>query len=140
MHCTFYYTIVYKVKQENNYEINRRVKELRKALNMTQVNFSQVLALSSGYLAGIETVKRKVNNRLIKLICSSFNVNERWLRSGEEEMFAENNNEQFIKLVGLFKELEPKYRDYIFKEIDLLLKMQEEKNGKKPGKKLEDAE
>ena len=55
-------------------------------------------------------------------------------------MFAENNNEQFIKLVGLFKELEPKYRDYIFKEIDLLLKMQEEKNGKKPGKKLEDAE
>ena len=110
---------------EKNYEINHRIKELRKALNMTQVNFSHVVSLSSGYLAGIETIKRKVNNRLIKLICSSFNVNERWLRSGEGEMFAEENNEQYIKLLGLFKELKPKYQSYIFKEIDLLLRMQE---------------
>jgi transcriptional regulator with XRE-family HTH domain len=118
--------------EHKNWNINRRVKELRKALNMTQVSFSQVIALSSGYLAGIETEKRRVNDRLIKLICSSFKVNEQWLRSGEGEMFTENNNEQYIKLVGLFKELDPVYQDYIFKEIDLLLKIQEEKNGKNP--------
>ena len=104
--------------------INQRVKELRKALNMTQVTFSQVIALSSGYLAGIETEKRRVNNRLIKLICSSFNVNEQWLRKGEGEMFTGDNSEQIIKLVGLFKELEPRYQFYIFKEISLLLKIQ----------------
>jgi transcriptional regulator with XRE-family HTH domain len=105
-------------------KINLRVKELRKTLNMTQVSFSQVIALSSGYLAGIETEKRKVNNRLIKLICSSFSVNEEWLRSGEGEMFASGDDIQFIKLAGLFKELEPRYKDYLFKELDLLLKMQ----------------
>jgi transcriptional regulator with XRE-family HTH domain len=105
--------------------INQRIKELRKALDMTQVTFSQAIALSSGYLAGIETEKRRVNNRLIKLICSSFNVNEQWLRSGEGEIFsAGDTNEQCIKLVGLFRELEPRYQYYIFKEIDLLLKMQ----------------
>jgi transcriptional regulator with XRE-family HTH domain len=116
------------VEQKNWNAINRRVKELRKALNMTQVSFSQVIALSSGYLAGIETEKRRVNDRLIKLICSSFNVNEQWLRNGEGKMFTEDKNEQYIKLVGLFRELEPMYRDYIFKEIGLLLKMQEQKS------------
>ena len=118
--------MVYNVEQIKNNEINQRVKELRKALNMTQVSFSQVIALSSGYLAGIETEKRRVNNRLIKLICSSFKVNDQWLRSGKGEMFTEDNSEQYIKLVGLFKELNGHYRDYIFKEIDLLLKIQDE--------------
>ena len=116
------------MEQKNNNEINQRVKELRKVLNMTQVSFSQVIALSSGYLAGIETEKRRVNNRLIKLICSSFKVNEQWLRSGEGEMFAGDDNEQYIKLVGLFRELDTRYQDYIFKEIDLLLKIQEEED------------
>ena len=116
------------MEQKNNNEINQRVKELRKVLNMTQVSFSQVIALSSGYLAGIETEKRRVNNRLIKLICSSFKVNEQWLRTGEGEMFAGDDNEQYIKLVGLFRELDTRYQDYIFKEIDLLLKIQEEED------------
>ena len=126
MHNLGQSTIVYNVEQLKNKEINQRVKELRKALNMTQVSFSQVIALSSGYLAGIETEKRRVNNRLIKLICSSFKVNEIWLRSGKGEMFTEDDNEQYIKLVGLFKELNRRFQSYIFKEIDLLLKMQEE--------------
>jgi transcriptional regulator with XRE-family HTH domain len=114
-------------------QINRRVKELRKALNMTQVSFSQVVSLSSGYLAGIETEKRRVNDRLIKLICSSFNVNETWLRNGAGEMFTQEGDKQFIKLAGLFRELEPRYRDYIFKEIGLLLKMQEPGEDEPPG-------
>jgi transcriptional regulator with XRE-family HTH domain len=105
---------------------NHRIKVLRKALNMTQVSFSQVISLSSGYLASIETEKRRVNNRLIKLICSSFNVNEQWLRSGNGEMFAKSGEEQSVRLLGLFKELEPWYQSYIFKEIGLLLKMQED--------------
>ena len=112
----------------NNNDISQRIKELRKVLNMTQVSFSRVIALSSGYLAGIETKKRKVNNRLIKLICSSFKVNEQWLLYGEGSIFLSGENEQYIKLEGLFKELKPEYRNYIFKEINLLLKLQEEEN------------
>ena len=116
------------MEQKKCNDINHRVKELRKVLNMTQVSFSQVIALSSGYLAGIETEKRRVNNRLIKLICSSFKANEQWLRSGEGKMFADDDDEQYIKLVGLFKELNNRYQDYIFKEIDLLLKIQGEES------------
>jgi hypothetical protein len=81
--------------------------------------------LSSGYLAGVEVEKRKVNERLVKLICSSFNVNEKWLKLGEGEMFDRNPDENFTKLIALFKELDPKYQAYILKEIDLLLDIQD---------------
>jgi transcriptional regulator with XRE-family HTH domain len=112
--------------------INRRVKQVREALDMTQVSFSRVLALSSGYLAGLETEKRKVNGRIIKLICSSFGVSEQWLQTGEGGMFAEVTDPMFTKLASLFKELSPQYRQYLFKQIDLLLEMQKQNNsGKK---------
>ena len=127
MQINFYSAIVYSVEQKNYCKTNLRIKELRKVLNMTQVSFSQVISLSSGYLAGIETNKRKVNDRLIKLICSSFKVSEQWIRNGKGTMFTGDDNEQYIKLVGLFKELDPRLQSYVFKEIALLLKLQDEK-------------
>ena len=74
----------------------------------------------------MEVEKRKVNERLVKLICSSFNVNEKWLKSGEGEMFDRNPDENFTKLISLFKELDPKFQAYILKQIDLLLDIQDQ--------------
>jgi transcriptional regulator with XRE-family HTH domain len=105
--------------------VNQRIKQIRQALRLSQVQFSRVISLSSGYLAGVEVEKRKVNERLIKLICSSFTVNEKWLKFGEGEMFDRNPDENFTKLITLFKELDPKYQAYILKEIDLLLDIQD---------------
>jgi transcriptional regulator with XRE-family HTH domain len=105
--------------------VNQRIKQIRQALRLSQVQFSRVISLSSGYLAGVEVEKRKVNERLVKLICSSFNVNEKWLKSGEGDMFDKNPDENFTKLISLFKELDPKYQAYILKEIDLLLDIQD---------------
>lgn len=104
--------------------INRRIKQVRESLQLTQTQFSQIISLSSGYLAGVETEKRKANDRIIKLICSSFNVSEDWLRTGNGEMFSKNTDKQFTKLLSLFKELNPQYQDYILKQINLLLDMQ----------------
>jgi transcriptional regulator with XRE-family HTH domain len=105
--------------------INRRIKQVREALDMTQAAFSRVVALSSGYLAGVELEKRKVNDRLVKLICSSFTVNEQWLRAGKGDMFIPGGDEMFLKLASLYKELSPKYRRYVLKEIELLLEIQD---------------
>jgi transcriptional regulator with XRE-family HTH domain len=113
------------IKNQVPETINHRIKRVRTTLGMTQISFSRVISLSSGYLAGIETEKRAVNGRLIKLICSCFKTNEQWLRTGEGAMFAEAEDEIFIKLANLFKELNPRYRAYIFKEINLLLEMQD---------------
>jgi len=105
--------------------VNRRIKQVRQELQLSQVQFSRVISLSSGYLAGVEVEKRKVNDRLIKLICSSFNVNEKWLKTGEDEMFFRDPDESFTKLISLFKELDPKYQVYILKEINFLLEIQD---------------
>jgi transcriptional regulator with XRE-family HTH domain len=107
--------------------INHRIRLVRQALEMTQVNFSRVLSLSTGFLAGVETERRRVNGRIIKLMCSSFNVNEQWLKTGEGEMFIQSADEMFSKLVSLFKELKPEYRNFIIKQINLLLDIQDNK-------------
>ncbi|MDR3249105.1 MAG: helix-turn-helix domain-containing protein [Treponema sp.] len=106
--------------------VNRRIKQVRQALRLSQVQFSRVISLSSGYLAGVEVEKRKVNERLVKLICSSFSVNEKWLKTGEDEMFVKDPEANFTKLISLFKELAPKYQAYILKEINLLLEIQDQ--------------
>jgi transcriptional regulator with XRE-family HTH domain len=105
--------------------VNLRVKKLRHTLELTQTEMSRVLSLSGGYLAGIETGKRAVNDRFVKLLCSSFNVNEQWLRTGAGGMFVAAADPHFLKLAGLFKELQPSYREFIFKQINLLLEMQD---------------
>jgi transcriptional regulator with XRE-family HTH domain len=107
--------------------VNRRIKQVREALNLSQMKFSKVISLSSGYLAGVEVEKRKVNDRIVKLICASFSVNEKWLRNGEGEMFSKDPDLEFTKLVSLYKELNPQYQEYILKQIDLLLDMQDKK-------------
>jgi transcriptional regulator with XRE-family HTH domain len=111
--------------------INHRVKQVRESLHLTQAQFSKIIALSGGYLAGVELEKRKVNDRLVKLICSSFNVREQWLRSGEGEMFQLGADEEFTCLAAFFKELKPQFRVYILKEMGLLLEMQ--KTDPRPG-------
>lgn len=107
--------------------INHRVKQVREALHLSQVQFSRVISLSSGYLAGVEVEKRKVNARLVKLISASFSVNTEWLKTGEGEMFIQNPHEAFTKLVSLYKELAPEFQNYILKQIDLLLEIQDRK-------------
>jgi transcriptional regulator with XRE-family HTH domain len=105
--------------------INQRVKQVREALELSQRNFSSILALSNGYIGGVEAGIRKVNGRLIKLIVSEFGVNETWLITGEGKMFTQNPDEKFTKLVSLFKELPPKYQDVIYQMIEVLLRVKE---------------
>jgi transcriptional regulator with XRE-family HTH domain len=107
--------------------INKRVKEIRTTLGLSQAKFSSVIALSSGYLAKIETGDLAVNERFIKLLCSSFNVNEAYLRHGEGSIFLEDVPEdKLMNLITLVKALPPKYQDFLFKVLDMLLKMKSE--------------
>lgn len=72
--------------------INDRVREIRNALDLTQKEFGQRLAIAQSYLTNIETGKREVTEKIQKLICLQFNVNEEWLRTGGGEMFVEDDN------------------------------------------------
>jgi transcriptional regulator with XRE-family HTH domain len=116
-----------------DYSINQRIKELREKLVLNQREFSKLLSLSGGYIAGIEVNLRKVNDRLIKLIISQFGVNEDWLRLGKGEIFTKKNtNEKTVRILSLFNDLPPHFQDVVLGTIELLRKANEkEKNIKK---------
>jgi transcriptional regulator with XRE-family HTH domain len=105
--------------------INQRVKRLRKALGLTQKDFSGNISLSTAQIACIETEKRTVNDRTIKLLCNAFYVSEQWLKTGEGEMFSRQSDAKFTRLNGLFADLQPKYQDFILNAIEQFLKLQD---------------
>lgn len=109
--------------------INQRVKQVRQALNLSQAKFAKALSMSNGYIAGIELEHNKVNDRIVKLICFTFNVREDWLKTGEGSMFAQQPDQAAESVYSSFKELKPDYQAFIHNQIEQLLEIQrKEKN------------
>ena len=111
-------------------EMNQRLKEVRQVLNMSQAKFAKALSMSNGYVAQIELGNTKVNDRIIKLLHFVLNVNEEWLRTGKGDMFEEEPNTQLALAISSFKELKPIYQDYVLKQIDQLLEIQDKEDNK----------
>jgi transcriptional regulator with XRE-family HTH domain len=106
--------------------INIRIREIRHTLGLSQRKFSSITALSSGYIASVEIGNIPVNERLIKLVCSSFNVNESYLRYGEGDMFLEEvPDDKFKNLTSMVKSMPPKYQDFLFGVLEMLLKLKD---------------
>ena len=68
--------------------MNKRIKELREVLGMTQDEFAQTINLKRNSLSLIELGKRNPSDRTISDICKKHNVSEKWLRSGSGSMFS----------------------------------------------------
>jgi transcriptional regulator with XRE-family HTH domain len=101
--------------------ISSRIRHIRKTLNMSQVEFAKAIYISNGYIAELECEHRRVNDRIIHLISLTFGVNERWLKTGEGDMFYKTPGEKLQRMVGLFNELPSKFQDYVMQQIEQLL-------------------
>ncbi|ERJ83210.1 DNA-binding helix-turn-helix protein [Peptostreptococcaceae bacterium oral taxon 113 str. W5053] len=73
--------------------MNQRVKELRQALGLSGEKFAEPLGVQRNAISRIETGKNGLSEQMIKLICTTYNVNENWLRTGEGDMFNQTKNE-----------------------------------------------
>ena len=67
--------------------MNERLKLLRRHLDLTQQEFADKIGMKRNTIANYETDRNEPSNSVISLICKEFNVNEKWLRAGEGEMF-----------------------------------------------------
>lgn len=67
--------------------IDKRLKELRKELGLTQQEFADKLGIKRNTIATYEAGKSKPSDSAIVLICNTFNVSIDWLRNGSGEMF-----------------------------------------------------
>ena len=110
--------------------INERIKEIRQQLNKSQREFAKIIYVSNGYLSEIETGHKEVNDRLIHLISSAFSVNKHWLLTGEGQMFNNTSEEKMERMTSLFNELYPEFQDFILKQIDELIELQNARHEK----------
>ncbi|MBS5879211.1 MAG: helix-turn-helix transcriptional regulator [Clostridium sp.] len=75
--------------------MKERIKELRKALGLTQQKFGERIGIKQNSVAQIE-IGRNTSDQTILAICREYNVNETWLRTGEGEMFVQRTRSQEI--------------------------------------------
>lgn len=108
--------------------INERVRLVRKSLKMNQKEFGEKIIASQNYLSNIEIGQREVTEKIIKLICFEFNVNEEWLRTGKGEMFIQHTTfsldeyaqqkhltELELNIIKRYMELDPHVREELLK-------------------------
>jgi transcriptional regulator with XRE-family HTH domain len=108
--------------------INERIKQIRTVLNVSQRDFSRQIFISQSSYGEIETGVRKVNERVLQLICSQYNINKDWLKNGNGEMF--NNKKPDIRLehlIEIYNKLDTSLQNYLVEQSELLLKLNNEK-------------
>ena len=82
-----------------------RIKKARKTLKMSQKEFGKQLGLTQTTLSMIEGGKSVIIDKNVKLICTTFNINEHWLRTGKGEMFCASPHEKEFQ--EIFSNLTP---------------------------------
>lgn len=73
--------------------MNERIKELRKAIGITQQELADKLGLKRNTIATYEIGKAVPSDRVISDLCNKYSVNEEWLRNGTGEMFKQPSDE-----------------------------------------------
>ena len=78
--------------------MNERLKQLRKALKLNQVDFGAKLSLTGSAISRYESGVNAMADNIVLLICREFDVNEEWLRYGTGSMFSQKNTDLIEQL------------------------------------------
>lgn len=73
--------------------MNERIKELRKALGISQEKFGARIKISGASVSKIESGENNPSEQTLSLIIAEFDVSEDWLRNGVGEMFKASSSE-----------------------------------------------
>ncbi len=77
--------------------INERVKQIRRALGMTQDQLGEVLGVKKSTLSMIETGKAALSARNRQTLIEKLNINPAWIETGEGEMIL-SASQQYVPL------------------------------------------
>lgn len=76
--------------------MHERIKELRKALGLTQQKFADKIGVRQNTVAQYEMGRNVPIDSVINLICKEWNVSEEWLREGTGEMLVEKTRDEAL--------------------------------------------
>ena len=82
--------------------MNERLKEIRKALSLSQEAFGKKLGITGAGVSKIESGDRNLTEQMILAVCREFNINEDWLRNGNGDMFLDFSEDEFAKAAATF--------------------------------------
>lgn len=82
--------------EKKDLEMCERFKEVRFKIGLKQSDFAKELAISLGHASDIANGRKSVSDRLIEILNLKFNVSEKWIRTGEGEMFVQMSRDEEI--------------------------------------------
>ena len=103
--------------------MNERIIELRKFLNLSQTDFGKQIGISKSSVSDIEIGRISISERTIISICSKFNVNEEWLKTGNGNMFIEYDKKH-DEFFSVFQNLKEPLQDFLIRTASDLLDTQ----------------
>lgn len=77
-------------------KLNDRISLLIVTLNIKKTAFAERLNVSQAFVSQLCSGTKQPSDRTISDICREFNVSEKWLKSGEGEMFISLTKNQII--------------------------------------------
>lgn len=67
-------------------DFSERLKKVRKETGLTQEEFATAIGVTRSPIAAAESGKSKLQPLAIRKICELYNINEKWLQTGEGSM------------------------------------------------------
>ena len=95
-----------------------RIKELRKAKNMKQVELANAISVSQAALSGYETGKYEPDFDTLQRIAEFFHVSIDYILGRDEKKpVAETDNGREREFVQLFEKLTPEQQDMVLAQL-----------------------
>lgn len=88
-----------------------RIKAVRLSEGLSQEKFGARIKISGASVSLLESGRNNASEQTRSLICTEFNVNEQWLRTGEGEMLIPMDREkEIMAFIGDILKDEPDFR------------------------------
>lgn len=112
--------------------LSSRIKMIRESLQMSQREFGEKLGVSRDVISNLEYDRVQPKELLIRHICDLYNVNRKWMESGEGPMFCEEPkySKRAEEALSIFQSLRPEFQDYALEQIRQLARLQDRQEKK----------
>ncbi|OPA72794.1 transcriptional regulator [Paenibacillus selenitireducens] len=103
-----------------------RIKTLREHLGLSQREFGEKLGVSRDVISNLEYNRVQPKELLLKHICELYSVHDKWLQTGEGDMFVEGKrqNKKLDEAITIFENLHPDFQDYALEQLKKLSELQ----------------
>ncbi|MGN0163933.1 MAG: helix-turn-helix domain-containing protein [Candidatus Ornithomonoglobus sp.] len=116
--------------------MKERIKKLRKKKDLSQTEFGKILGVSRDVISNYEMGRVEPTDLFVNHLCTTFNVNEVWLRNGIGDMFVKSKqtildelvvahglNNKETAIIKAFLDLSPEGRSGVLEYVDKLMEI-----------------